>query len=533
MGQNPKTKGIISLPTPIKVNELDQILDGYNTEKRRFLVDGFSQGFTLGYSGPREYSFANNSEATIKNSDLVDRKLQKEIELGRIAGPFQHAPFSNFRISPLAIIPKRVPGEYRLIHNLSAPLGNSINSHIPHELASVKYQKMQHAVDIIKKLGKGTLMGKIDIKDAFRLIPVKPVDYELLGIQWKNAFYYDMTLPMGCRTSCATFEAFSSALHWVLTNKRGASHVVHIIDDFLLLGKPNDLECGQSLNALIKLCSDVGVPIQDEKTVLPATCLEFMGISIDTEIMELRLPSDKLEKIELKIVQMLNCKKATLRDIQSLIGLLNFACCVVQPGRAFLRRMIDLTLGLKFPHHRRWITKEAKEDMHAWLSFIQNFNGKSMILEDRWLDSNQLHLYTDASGLGYGLILGEEWAMGQWPSSWKKKGITLKEFFPIVLAIKIWAEKLGNKCITFHSDNEAVVHIINAQTSKEPEIMGLVRELVVVVMRHNILFRAAHIPGIFNNAADLLSRMQVEKFLQHLDTANPLPTRIPPQWLPS
>ena len=140
-----------------------------------------------------------------------------------------------------------------------------------------------------------------------------------------------------CRTSCATFEAFSSALHWVLTNKRGASHVVHIIDDFLLLGKPNDLECGQSLNALIKLCSDVGVPIQDEKTVLPATCLEFMGISIDTEIMELRLPFNKLEKIKLKIVQMPNCKKATLRDIQSLIGLLNFACCVVQPGRAFLR----------------------------------------------------------------------------------------------------------------------------------------------------------------------------------------------------
>ena len=83
--------------------------------------------------------------------------MQKEIELGRIAGPFQHAPFSNFRISLLAKIPERVPGEYRLIHNLSAPLGNSINSHIPHELASVKYQKMQHAVDIIKKLGKGTL----------------------------------------------------------------------------------------------------------------------------------------------------------------------------------------------------------------------------------------------------------------------------------------------------------------------------------------------------------------------------------------
>ena len=45
---------------------------------------------------------------------------------------------------------------------------------------------MQHAVDLIKQLGKGTLLGENDIKDAFG----KPVDYELLGIQWKNAFYF-------------------------------------------------------------------------------------------------------------------------------------------------------------------------------------------------------------------------------------------------------------------------------------------------------------------------------------------------------
>ena len=78
----------------------------------------------------------------------------------------------------------------------------------------------------------------------------------------------------------------------------------------------------------------------------------------------------------------------------------------------------------------------------------------------------QLHLYTDASGLGFSLILGNEWAMGRCPNSWENKGITIKEFFPIVLAIKMWGEKLKNNCIIFQSDNEAVVHIINSQTSK-------------------------------------------------------------------
>ena len=84
---------------------------------------------------------------------------------------------------------------------------------------------------------------------------------------------------------------------------------------------------------------------------------------------------------------MINCKKTTLRQLQSLISLLNFACCVVPPGRAFLRRIIDLTRGLKDPHHRRCVTKEAKEDLLAWLKFIVSFNGKSVISDNRWLNS--------------------------------------------------------------------------------------------------------------------------------------------------
>ena len=63
--------------------------------------------------------------------------------------------------------------------------------------------------------------------------------------------------------------------------------------------------------------------------------------------------------------------------------------------------------------------------------------------------------------------------------------------------------------------------------------MGLVRELVGAVMESNILFRAVHIPGILNISADLLSRMQVEKFLRHMKTANPFPILIEPHWLPS
>ena len=223
------------LPTPIKINKLKLILQGYDVEKLNFFISGFRHGFYLGCQGPRESCFVKDSDSTKDNWEVVNTKLKKEMKMGRIAGPFNMPPFEKFRGSPLAVIPKSTPCEYRLIHNLSAPLGNSGNSFIPSELTSVKYQKLGDAINIIKQLGRGTLMSKLDIKDAFILIPIKPKDYELLGIHWDSKFYFDKTLPMGCSTSCAIFEAFSLAIYWSLPQKIKDGHIVHIIDDFLII----------------------------------------------------------------------------------------------------------------------------------------------------------------------------------------------------------------------------------------------------------------------------------------------------------
>lgn len=67
------------------------------------------------------------------------------------------------------------------------------------------------------------------------------------------------------------------------------------------------------------------------------------------------LPPDKLEKCRtlVHVYQFSRCKKVTLQELQSLIGVLNFACLVVVPGRAFLRRLIDLTIGVKKPYYRK------------------------------------------------------------------------------------------------------------------------------------------------------------------------------------
>ena len=81
--------------------------------------------------------------------------------------------------------------------------------------------------------GQGCFMAKTDIENAFRKIPIRPEDYGLLGIQWRDLYYYDGCMPMGCSLSCLTFETFSTALEWIAHSKLNISYILHLLDDFL------------------------------------------------------------------------------------------------------------------------------------------------------------------------------------------------------------------------------------------------------------------------------------------------------------
>lgn len=231
--------------------------------------------------------------------------------------------------------------------------------------------------------------------------------------------------------------------------------------------------------------------------------------------MEASLPDDKIQKIKLALEAVRKKKKIKLRDLQYLIGLLNFAYYVVVPGRAFLRRLINLTIGVSKLYRKIRLNKQARLDLKAWAEFIDNFNGRSIFLDEVWKNSEKLQMYNDAAGsLDYGAaVFGSKWFYGKWVDiNMQEFSITVKELFPIVVAIEIWGQNLSNCSIMFFSDNLAVVHIINKMSSKDSVVMSLVRRLVLACLEYNILFRAEHVPGKQNILPDLLSRLQVQKF---------------------
>jgi len=140
------------------------------------------------------------------------------------------------------VIPKSQPEKWRIIIDLSHPKGHSVNDSISKPLCSLKYVTIDEAIKGIVQHGQGTLLAKIDIKSAFRLLPVQPADRYMLGMHWKEGVYIDTCLPFGLCSAPKLFNILADFLAWI-ANQQGVSFLIHYLDDFLTMGLPSSSTC--------------------------------------------------------------------------------------------------------------------------------------------------------------------------------------------------------------------------------------------------------------------------------------------------
>ncbi|XP_053391454.1 uncharacterized protein LOC128554230 [Mercenaria mercenaria] len=310
-----------------------------------------------------------------------------------------------------------------------------------------------------------------------------------------------------------------------------SGRLIHYLDDFL--GGEKGYESCKSLMLLFEtIMKELGVPLADEKTEGPLKVIVFLGLELDLDKMEIRIPIVKIDEVIQKIEFILSKNFVTLREMQSLIGSLNFCCRAIVVRRPFCRRLINSTCGVKRPFHHVRLNKGIKLDLEMWLRYFRNCNGISVFHDRFWLSKDDEQLYTDSSGgIGFGIWFKGHWCHARWPVAWHSNGltrdITVLELFPIVTAICIWGEQLRNKKIRFHCDNQAVVHILNTMSSKSSQVMTLIRVLTLQCLRFNCLLRASHIAGAKNEISDALSRFQLTRFKTLAPEADSSPTPIP------
>lgn len=524
-------QGMREIRTPLVVSEWERELRGHpDREYAEYILRGIREGFRIGfeYENHAHISASSNMKSASQNPEVIDRYIANEVRLGRVIGPLNGEQCPAIHVSRFGVIPKgHQLGKWRLIVDLSHPQGASVNDGIEKELCSLHYSSVEEAVRRVINLGPGTQMAKLDIESAYRIVPVHPQDRLLLGMRWKESLYVESALPFGLRSAPKIFNALADALQWFCGN-HGVGEMEHYLDDFIIFGAAESAECENAMHQILDLFARLGVPIAREKTVGPSTAIKYLGIELDSVAGTLRLPREKLVRLQREIGRWTERKSCTKRDLLSLIGQLQHACCVVRPGRTFLRRMIGLSTTAKQLHHKIRLNKGFRSDLKWWSCFLPMWNGQGLFRATLG-SSYGATLTSDASGSwGCGAYCSSgEWMQLKWPGSWSGIHITVKELLPIVVCVAIWGQQWRGLTVRCRCDNAAVVAIVNSSRSRDERVMHLMRSLFFFQACFNVTLRGEHIPGVDNGAADALSRDDHMSFLSQVPSAQRAPTQIP------
>ena len=133
--------------------------------------------------------------------------------------------------------------------------------------------KVDNIIDGIMIHGRGTLLAKLDVESAYRIIPVYSHDCYLLGIKSQGKYFIDLALPFGLRSAPFMFSSFADHLEWILKHNYEVQFLLHYLDDFHTLGPPDSPVCQQNLDICVLHFSESGIPLHADKLKGPSMCL--------------------------------------------------------------------------------------------------------------------------------------------------------------------------------------------------------------------------------------------------------------------
>ena len=492
-----------------KLDKFAELLHGYeDKEVVEWLRYGWPSGRLPTAIKPSR-TFKNHKGAK-DHPEALKKYITKETKKGAVLGPFKAIPFMDIDkvgISPISTRPKKHTTERRIIVDLSFPEGGAVNDGMIKDNylglnIQLKFPKTDDLALRVYQLGHNTYMYKVDLSRYFRQLPMDPGDYSLVGYIINGQLYFDKVLPMGMRTAPYIAQRVTDAIRHI--HQELSFFLLNYVDDFL--GAELQHRVWDAFHNLVNLLEDIGVETAPDKVVPPTTRIEFLGIIYDSKKMTMEVPEDKLQDLNTELHTWLYKTKATRKEVESLIGKLQFASKCVRAGRIFMSRLINWLRELPRTG-RNHVPVEARKDVAWWGRLMQTYNGVSII----WLHKDPVTdsiLASDASKKGYGAFLSKHntYLRGEFPKEMQDRNIADLEMLAVLISLKAWGTRLTGRYFWIHVDNEAVAQVINSGRSRDLFLQNALREITMLAALHQFVIKAKHISGISNRIPDWLSR---------------------------
>ena len=427
----------------------------------------------------------------IEMQNFLDNQVIEEVDP---ATPGWYSPVFLREKRPDNDTDVNAPKKYRVIHDLS-----SLNKHV------VKYKfKMDSSNTVRHALKQGMFFYSIDVKSAYNHVLIHPDSRKYLRCWWRGKAYAFRALPFGLSSAPWIFTSLMSiSAKYLHIHSVYSLFYLDDIDvfDYLI----EKLQREQPL--VLLLLQNAGWILNFPKSHLDITQRGvYIGIDIDL-LHGLVFPTvKKFQKLHHIITMFQARDHAPARLWASLLGIITAIQDLTPLGR-IQARTIQFHLNShwknrKFLLQRVPVTPDIKEALLWWTEPANVLCGTPL---QRPLVTEIIT--TDASLEGYGALYRCQELSGSWTVSQARLHINVLEALCVKKALEYWEHQLLGKSVLIQTDNTTVVSHLNRGSGCRSVTQHLViRSLLLWCHARQITVTARHLPGRYNQLADLLSR---------------------------
>lgn len=363
------------------------------------------EGANIGCRGRfREQSFSDNAPSAFEFAAEITDSVCDWIEQGFAAGPFNPADRpAGVKVNGM-MCRQKPNGSARIILNLSAPVGISVNDGIDSEDFPTIMSSTAQWLAILDRAGRNCLISKCDWASAYKHIAVCPEDVCLQWFHWLGMDFAELMLVFGCRASAGLFDRLAkTVLDLVLrAAKLDGSMVIQYLDD-ICAACPADSDALDILELTFRqVAAEVGVklaPTSDpDKAFSPCTKGVILGVIYDTVAWTWAIPKEKLDRLVLQIRAALSADRLRQHEMWSLAGRILHYAALIPLGRVNLVHIIRAS-GLSTDRNS-WvpISVPLADQLHFWLIALRASSGCIPIPRPPQFPVWTREFFTDAAG---------------------------------------------------------------------------------------------------------------------------------------
>lgn len=418
----------------IKGKELRLLANTFGiSDKNRLdrVIKRIYNGADIGCVAPfRNPTFSTNASSAYEFGEAVSDAIACWLKKGFAYGPVDKKNLPKEAKVSGIMVREKPDGSVRIILNLSAPKGSSVNDGIDADLFPAKMSSTSAWLEVLNKAGQNCWICKTDWSDAYKHVAVRSEDTDLQWFEWGGKFFKELCLIFGSASSAGIYDDAAKTVLDLVCRKAEfpKTMVCQHLDDACAASSHQSNTIFAFDKAFQDVANYLGVKLaprdNPEKSFAPCKSGIVFGVHYNTEEWTWCIPQHKLIVIISDIKKAITCCSIAQKEVKSLVGKLINIKPLIPTGKFNCDKIMKLLADSNKSEHLT-VSADCKKQLTFWLDMIQTCHNKLAIPNPlQTMPSWSLSAFCDAAGgslspigRGSGGICGSNWYYLPWSKS--------------------------------------------------------------------------------------------------------------------